>query len=35
VATHELARLQETPEIAKVKTLLKATKVQFNQIRND
>jgi hypothetical protein len=35
VATHELDRLQKTPEIAKVRALLKAAKVQVNQLCND
>ena len=33
VATNELARLEQTPEVAKVAAMLKATYCQVNEIR--
>ena len=35
VATNELARLPQTPEVAKVAAKLKATHFQVNEIRQD
>ena len=34
VATHELARLPQTPEIFKIQALLKAAQAQVNDIQN-
>ena len=35
VATNELARLPQTPEVAKVAAMLKAAHYQVNEIRQD
>ena len=35
VATNELARLEQTPEVAKVAAMLKATHYQVNEIHQD
>ena len=35
VANHELDRLPQTPEVLKVRALLKAAQVQVNQLRNE
>lgn len=35
VAAHELGKLQQTPEIIKVRALLRAAQVQVNELRNN